>query len=296
MILVTTPTGNTGHLILRQLVEAGQSVRAFARDPHKIPDDLRAQIEIVQGSLLDLNQLTQALQGCKAVYYCIPQATDPTDIIAYYEHFANIAVEAIHRAGTQRVVYLSGAGKASPIQNAGTASALFRAEDILAASGASLRALRCPVFFESMLWQIEAVTGAGMFFVAIPGDYPLAQVAVKDIAAVAVKWLTDATWTGVEGVGVLGPENISNNQVAEWLSEALGKPIRFQALTKAQNLKNLTQFGISEALANGVADMYDAISHGLFDAEPRTAESTTPTTMQQWIAEVFIPASQQPSP
>lgn len=35
MILVTTPTGNTGSVIVQQLVERGQQVRIFVRDPEK---------------------------------------------------------------------------------------------------------------------------------------------------------------------------------------------------------------------------------------------------------------------
>jgi len=139
MILVTTPTGNSGSLILRQLVEGGHTVRVLARDPNKIPEELRAQIEIVQGSLLDVDALTRALQGCDTAYYCIPQSTTPDDVIRYYEEFATIAVQAIQVAGTQRIVYLSGAGTDSPLrENAGTATGLFHAEDILGKSGAAL--------------------------------------------------------------------------------------------------------------------------------------------------------------
>lgn len=35
MILVTTPTGNTGSLILQHLVEQGQQVKIFVRDSGK---------------------------------------------------------------------------------------------------------------------------------------------------------------------------------------------------------------------------------------------------------------------
>jgi len=134
-----------------------------------------------------------------------------------------------------------------------------------------------------------------MFFVALDGDYPHAQVAVRDIVRAAVRWLTDPQWRGVEGVGVLGPVEVTNNEIAGMLSEALGKPIRFKALSKEENLKNLMQFGISEALANGVAEMYDAIGKGLFDAEARTPQTTTPTTLPEWLQAVFLPAMRRPT-
>jgi len=290
MILITTPTGNTGSLILRTLAESGQPVRAFARDLQKLPADLRDKIEIAQGSLLNADEFAQALEGCDIVYYCIPQSSTPDDVIRYYEEYATVAVQAMRMAGTRRVVYLSGAGHDSPLaQAAGTATGLFRAEDILAASGLSTMALRCPPFFESLLWQIEAIARAGMFFVAIPGDAKHPQVAVRDIADVAVRWLLDESWQGVNAVGVLGPMNISHNDIAAALTNALGKPIHFVPMSREQNRENLTQHGINEVLADGVGEMFEAIGNGLIDAEPRTPQSTTPTTIRQWIDEVFVP-------
>ena len=290
MILVTTPTGNSGSLILRQLVEGGHAVRVLVRDPQKIPEDLRAKIEIAQGSLLDVDEFTKALTGCDTVYYCIPQGVTPTNVMKYYEDFAGVAAEAIRRAGTKRIVYLGGAGKASPYHdNAGTLSGLYRAEDILAESGAAMRALHCPNFYEGLLWQVQAIAKANMFFIAVPGDCKYPEVALRDIANVAVKWLTDPNWTGVEGVGVIGPEDLSSNEVAQLLSDALGRPIYFQQLSREENLNNLLQFGLSDVLANSMADLYEAVAQGLFAAEPRTPETTAPTSMKQWIAEVFVP-------
>jgi uncharacterized protein YbjT (DUF2867 family) len=37
MILVTTPTGNTGHHVLATAIGAGEHVRTLARDPAKLP-------------------------------------------------------------------------------------------------------------------------------------------------------------------------------------------------------------------------------------------------------------------
>ncbi len=291
MILVTTPTGNTGSIVLRQLVEGGQKVRAFARDAQKIPDDLRSKIEIATGSLQNVDDFAKALTGCDTVYYCIPQGVNPPDVMKYYEDYANVAVQAIRKAGTKRVVYLGGAGKASPLQGkAGMLTGLHRAEDILNTSGASVLTMHCPNFYESLFWQVQTIAQMGMMFVAVPGDCKYPEVAIRDVAGAAVKWLTDTSWSGIKSVGVIGPEDMSNNEVAALLSEALGKPVHFQQISREDNLKNLLQFGLSEALANGVSDMYESIAKGLYSVEPRTPETTAPTSYRDWIAEVFLPA------
>jgi hypothetical protein len=48
--------------------------------------------------------------------------------------------------------------------------------------------------------------------------------------------------------------------------------------------------GMSEAMADGLLDMFDAKSRGLDLAVARTAASTTPTTLRAWCAEVLRPA------
>jgi len=163
MILVTTPTGNTGSIILRQLIDQGQKVRIFARDPEKISADILEKVEVATGSLLNESEFTEALQGCDTLYFCIPQSNTQNDVNAYYESFANVATNAIKNAGTKRVVYLSSGGKGSNLP-AGLITALHKAEDIISQSGASVRALRCPVFYESLLYQTASLKKTGMFF------------------------------------------------------------------------------------------------------------------------------------
>jgi uncharacterized protein YbjT (DUF2867 family) len=88
---------------------------------------------------------------------------------------------------------------------------------------------------------------------------------------------------------VLGPEDISYNDMAQIMSKVLGKPIRFQQITADAHKSTLMRRGMSEAMAQGNADMWTAYNQGLDTAELRTAESTTPTSFQQWCEEVLKP-------
>lgn len=288
MILVTTPTGNTGSLILQQLVEQGQQVRIFVRDPQKIAADILEKVEVAQGSLLNESEFTKALQGCDTLYFCVPQTNTQDDVNAYYEGFAKVASNAIKNAGTKRVVYLSSGGKESNLQ-AGIITALHIGEDIINQSGAAVRALRCPVFFESLLYQMESLKKTGMFFLPIDGDYKIPQVAVKDIASKAVEFLIDKTWTGVEGFALHGPADISYNDIAVQLSELTGKQILFQQISKEDYIKTLLDHhSTTKAFANSLTDMLTAIGNGLYDTEPRTDATTTPTTIKEWMIENLV--------
>lgn len=292
MILVTTPTGKTGSLITKELLEKGHPVKVFARHPDKIPHAWQSKLQIAEGSLLDLASFEKALQGCDTLYYCIPETHTQANVFDYYENFASIAQEAIKTSQVERVVLISGGGKGTPL-NAGLSSALHKAEDIVAQAGTAVKALRCPVFFESLLYQMEAIQEMGMFFLPFDGDYKAPQVAVKDIAQQAVKWLTDTSWKGVSGIGVQGAADISYNEMAETLSNVLQKPVRFQNVPKERYIQTLISIGSTEAFAQALVNMYDAIQQGVFKAEPRTSETTTPTSFASWAEAVFLPDYQQ---
>jgi len=292
MILVTTPTGKTGSLITKDLVEKGHQVKVFVRYPNKIPIELHSKLQIAKGSLLDGDSFEKALQGCDTLYFCIPETNTQDNVFSYYENFASIAQNAIKASQVEKVVFVSGGGKGTTL-NAGVSSALHQAEDILAQSGVALKALRCPVFFESILHQIEAIKEMGMFFLPFDGNYKAPQVAVKDITQQAVKWLSDTSWKGVSGVGVHGAADISYNEIADTLSKVLQKPIRFQNVPKERYIQTLVSIGSTPAFATELVNMYDAIQMGLFKAEPRTGETTTPTTFESWAEEIFFPIYQQ---
>lgn len=288
MILVTTPTGNTGSIVLQQLTEKEQKVRIFLRDPQKIPADILQKVEVATGSLLNEHEFTEALRGCDTLYFCVPQSNTQEDVNGYYEDFAKVASKAIKNAGTKRVVYLSSGGKESNLQ-AGLVTALHKGEDIINQCGVSVRALRCPVFFETLLYQMGSLKEHGVFSLPMDGNYKSPQIAVKDIASKAVEFLTDNTWTGVEGVTVRGPEDISYNEIAGQMSIVTGKPIYFMEISKEDYIKTLLEkHHTSEAFAISLTEMLTAIGNGLYDLAPGTQASAGPTTIREWMIENLV--------
>jgi hypothetical protein len=71
--------------------------------------------------------------------------------------------------------------------------------------------------------------------------------------------------------------------MAQVMSEALGTPVRFQQIPLEAFKARLMQRGMSEAMAQGNLDMWVAYGQGLDTAEPRTPQSTTPTTFRPMV-------------
>jgi len=89
---------------------------------------------------------------------------------------------------------------------------------------------------------------------------------------------------------VVGPDDLSPNDMAQVMSEVLERPVRFQQVTGADYKATLMQYGITEAWAQGLVDMAAAQNDGFNDTEPRTSQSATPTSFRQWCQEVLKPA------
>jgi uncharacterized protein YbjT (DUF2867 family) len=285
-IVVTTPTGNIGHQVVRKLLNAGESLRVIARNPHKLAKDIRSQVEVVQGSTDDADVLAQALNGADALFWCIPQSHTQDDVLDYYLQFTQAAAIALQHNRISRVVTVSSGGK-GPAKNAGAISALHQMEDWLNETGVSIRHLRCGNFMENFLWQTDAIVHQQMFYYPLPGDYPIPLVATDDIAAIAVQWLTYPAWSGQEGIAVHGAEDLSIHQSAEVFSHVLGKPISFQQVSPNAYYDLLLQQGASPAFAQSLIHMFAEVANGIYQAEPRTPETTTLTTLEQWTRKVI---------
>ena len=126
-----------------------------------------------------------------------------------------------------------------------------------------------------------------MFFSPIAGERKLPSVATRDIAAAASRLLLDESWSGVEEVPLLGPEDLSFNDMAEIISEVLGKEVRFVQTTLEAYKDRFVGFGMSEAMAQGMTGMAWAKNEGLDNGVIRTPENSTPTSFREWSEAVL---------
>ena len=85
---------------------------------------------------------------------------------------------------------------------------------------------------------------------------------------------------------MVGPEDLSPNDMAQIMSEVLQRPVRFQQVTGADYKATLMQYGITEA-GTGPGRHGGAKNDGVDDVEPRTPPSTT--SFRQWCQEELRP-------
>jgi uncharacterized protein YbjT (DUF2867 family) len=290
MIVVTTPTGNIGSQVLRELVSGDEPIRVIARDAGRLTPETRERVEVVPGSHSDSAVVNKAFAGADSVFWLVPPDPRAASVEAAYVDFTRPACQAFRAQGVKRVVGISALGRGTPwASKAGLATASLAMDDLIATSGVSYRPLTMPSFMDNLLRQAASITKDGVFSLPINGDRKLPSVATRDIASAAAMRLRDHSWNGVVSVPVLGPEDLSYNDMARILSDVLGRSVRFEQITYEAYKARLLARGMSDAMAQGNVDMWIAKDHGIDNAATRTAESSSPTSFRDWAQQAFRP-------
>ena len=72
MYAIIGASGNTGNVIAQKLLAHGEKVRAIGRDATRLAGLVQKGAEAFVAGVTDVEALTQAFRGAKAVYLMIP--------------------------------------------------------------------------------------------------------------------------------------------------------------------------------------------------------------------------------
>ena len=291
MIVLTAPTGLIGHQVLKNVLDNDEPIRVIVRDSSKLPADVLKRVDVVQGSHADPAVVKRAFRDADAVFWLVPPDPKAISVEAAYVDFSRPACDAFRSEGVKYVVGVSslGRGKAQA-KRAGNITASLAMDDLIASTGVSYRALANSSFMDNILRQTATIKSNGFFSSPTPGDLKVATCATRDIAAIAAKMLIDRSWSGNGDFPVLGPEDLSFNEMAQIMSGVLGKQVRFEEMSVEALKTGLLRRGRSEAMTQAMVDMMVAISEGIYSNEVRTSESSSPTSFRLWCEEVLKPS------
>ncbi|WP_030273911.1 NAD(P)H-binding protein [Streptomyces sp. NRRL B-24484] len=294
MIVITAPTGNIGRRLLALLLEsapaAGEELRVIVRDPARLPDAVHGRVEVVTGSHADAAVVDRAFEGADAVFWLVPPDASLTPYDTW-SGFTRPAAAALAHHGVGHVVGVSALGRGTPLADrAGLVTASLAMDDLIAGTGVAYRALANPSFFENLLEEVDSIRERGVFTDVVDADRKAPLVAVADIAAAAARLLLDRSWTGTGSVPVLGPQDLSPNDLARIMTEQLGRPVRYERRPLDELRTTLVGYGLDEAFVQGIVDMKRAKDEGLDAGVARTPETASPTGFEQWCAQTLKPA------
>lgn len=121
-ILIIGGSGKTGKLILRKALIKKYQVRVYARDIRKFDD--YTNIEVVQGSLENIEKLTQVMLDIDAVLVTLGNKASQMSKPLFAFAIPNI-IKAMEKAGVRRIINLSALGVGETYENSGFPCNLF---------------------------------------------------------------------------------------------------------------------------------------------------------------------------
>ncbi|MBL8853682.1 MAG: SDR family oxidoreductase [Planctomycetaceae bacterium] len=110
LILLTGASGYVGGRLLPLLEHAGYHVRCLARRPTRFVGSVGPRTEVIQGDVLDLASLENALAGVHTAYYLVHSMGEGRDFEKLDRQAAETFAQACSTQGVKRIVYLGGLG------------------------------------------------------------------------------------------------------------------------------------------------------------------------------------------
>ncbi|MFI6211782.1 SDR family oxidoreductase [Nocardia brasiliensis] len=255
-VAVTGASGQLGRLVVESLLRAGVApIVAIVRDPGRVADLAEQGVQVRAASYDDAEALDRALAGVDRVLL-----VSGNEFGARVAQHTNV-IRAAERAGVRLLAYTSiPLGADSPLilaqEHIGT-------EAVLAESTVPHAILRNSWYWENYLGGLAHTVESGVLHGAA-GTGRVSGAARADYAEAAAKVLTTEGHEGqVYELG--GDEHLTYAELAQVISQAAGKPVRYENLTEAQYLATLVQAGIPEEHAKVLADADSGLAAGALD-------------------------------
>ncbi len=292
MIVVTGASGRTGRRVTEVLQEKGEKVRAVGRDAKKLAPLVGLGAEPFVGQVEDISFLTAAFAGATAVYLVLPEDLSQPDLRAHQELVSDRYAAAIANAKVRFAVSLSSLG-AQHAEGTGPIVGLHNQEQKLnRIDGLNVLHLRAAYFMENLFMSMVPLRTTGTLSGGIRGDAPMPWIATKDIGAYAATRLEARDFLGSSIQELHGQRDISMDEAASIVGKAIGKTdVTYVQMPSSTLQVFLLNAGLPRTTAELITEMWDGANAGLIaPQEARSVRNTTPTTLELFVSEAFVPA------
>jgi uncharacterized protein YbjT (DUF2867 family) len=273
---VAGATGHVGKVVVERLERQGHQVRRIARS---------AGVDIDDGPAL-----ARAYQGADGAFLLIPPEYKAANLRAWQNDVGAKLFEAVKTAKVRRVIFLSNVNADYEL-GTGIILGLHDMEGRLNGLGIpELVHLRPAMFMESHLSAIELIARSGVYGGAFKPNTALPMIAAKDVGEIAAELLTEEPFQQPRIRALLGPRDYTMTETARVLGTAIGKPdLKYVQLPYENMRKAMLGMGVSASYVDAVLELVRSFNDGKLLAmeQPRSAQNTTSTTLQEFADKVF---------
>lgn len=237
-ILVTGATGLAGSAVVREFIRSGHPVRVLTRNPTRAAP-LRAfpTVDVVEGDLLRPQTLRGALEGVERAL--LLSSPDPQLVEAQTSF-----IDAAKSSGVEHIVKFSGLSAADTGTPFIFGAMHAQIETYLQDSGLSWTHLRPSQFMTEYLRELPTILAHGALFLPFK-DARLVPVDIVDIARACYLLLTTPVHEQ-QTYALSGPEALNMHQIAEKISKAIGRTIRYVDIPRQDRNEALHTAGVPD--------------------------------------------------
>lgn len=277
--------GGTGGQVVQRLLHAGHTVRALVRSDDERAANLRnLGVHTCVGDVLDRRTIAPVIDDVDAVYLAYPAQRGVLDALL------NIASLVAERGASSHVVIMS-MGAADHDSPSGIARGHALAEEMLLHLGVNFTAVRGSAFFYENITALHAhqIATTGVLSNCF-GDSRPAWVSGADIAHVCAEVLLEPQrYATTPIIYPPGTEQLSQHEIAQIISDEIGRDIRYHYIPSAQWRRELEAF-LPPAVAEHLSEMARMCEDGTTllrqDVDPtvlHAASGHPPQTLRNFI-------------
>ncbi len=291
MIVIMGVTGHVGGKIAAFLTKKKEPVRVISRSAGRLRELVGKNVTAFAGDANDTEFLVKAFTDADAVFTLIPPNPTVPEFIRYADTIGQNIARALEIAKVKYVVYLSSVGAEITGGGTGPITGLHNMEERLnRIKGLNVVHMRAGYFMENLLGNIDLIRSKGITGSAIQGDLRLSMIATKDIAAFATDRLAKRDFIGSSVHYLLGQRDLSLTDASSIIGSKISLPgLPYITFPYDEAEKAMVAMGLSPDMSRTYVEMAQAFNDGKIKAV-RTKENTTPTSIELFCEEVFVPA------
>lgn len=256
-------TGSLGHIskpLTQVLVQKKHAVTVISSSAERQTEIEAIGATAAIGTMQDINFLTETFRGADVVYcmeslghgFFFDQNLNIIDAVTQIGNNYKLAIQA---SGVKNVIHLSSIG-AHTDTGVGMLKFHYNVEQALRQLPAdvSVKFMRPVGFYYNMFAFIPSIKSQGLIVQNYGGDEKEPWVSPLDIAAVIAEEV-DLPFEGLK-VRYIASEELSPNEVAKILGEAIGKPdLQWLKIPDEQMKDGMIKAGMSQQAASGIVEM-----------------------------------------
>tara|TARA_R110002051_G_scaffold325872_2_gene432771 strand:+ start:6190 stop:7080 length:891 start_codon:yes stop_codon:yes gene_type:complete len=289
-IVILGATGTVGSKISKILLKEGNQVTVIVRDTHKLQKFKSMGAEVIIGDVNDVNTLTNAFKNADSAFLILPDNAKAENTRAYQRQVTSNYIEAIEKSGIKYIVNMSSLGSHMHEGNGimgGTGEQEVRLNQL---KDVNVLHIRSAYFMENFLRTIGLVKSKGINGTAADGDHAIPMVATQDVAKVAAAHLSNLDFAGKSVHAVMGPKDYTYREFNNIIGKAIGNPeLPYVQIPVDQAKQVFLGNGFSEDFVDNLLGMAVAIKSGMMNYQKRDESTTTPTTAEEFVNEIYLP-------